>query len=208
MSATDVPAAKASLRDWARATRAELMRCEGAETSATVVALVRAAAVYRAAGTVACYRAFGSEPDLAALATDPGKRFVWPRAHPGPAARLTMHLADPLDDTAWERHRFGQPEPKAGAAEVDPRGIDLILVPGLAFDGRGYRLGYGKGYYDRLLPLLRPGAVVVGVTLEALVVPELPHDEHDFRMSHLVTESGWRTVSVGAAAPTTSDQPG
>lgn len=196
MSATDVPAAKASLRDWARATRTELMRHGGAEMSAAVVALVRAAAAYRGAGTVACYRAFGSEPDLTGLADDSGKRFVWPRTRGGPPPRLTMHLADPFNEAAWERHRFGQLEPAAGTPEVDPRGIDLVLVPGLAFDVRGHRLGYGKGYYDRLLPLLRPDAAVVGVTLEALVVPELPSEEHDFRMGYLVTESGWREIAT------------
>ncbi|MBX3141274.1 MAG: 5-formyltetrahydrofolate cyclo-ligase [Trueperaceae bacterium] len=196
MSATDVPATKATLRDWARATRAELMRSCGAERSAAAVALVRSAAAYRGAGTVACYRAFGSELDLTALAGDSGKRFVWPRTHGGPPPRLTMRLADPANEAAWERHRFGQPEPAAGTPEVDPRGIDVVLVPGLAFDVRGYRLGYGKGYYDRLLPLLRPDAAVVGVTLEALVVPELPHEEHDFRMGYLVTESAWREVAA------------
>lgn len=205
-NAPEARAAKASLRSWARAERAGLMRHGAAEKSAVVTAAVRATAAYQAAGTVACYRAFGSELDLSALASDAtgnqGKRFVWPRTHEAPRAHLTLHaVADVNEPNAWERHRFGQLEPKSDSPPVDPRDVDLVLVPGLAFDGRGHRLGYGKGYYDALLPLLRPDAVVVGVALDALVVPDVPHDERDFPVRYLVTESGWRaTVTEEAVA--------
>ena len=70
----------------------------------------------------------------------------------------------------------------------------MALVPGLCFDERGTRLGYGLGYYDRLLPLLRSDALIVGVTADALVVPELPKAPFDVPMTHLVTESGVRQV--------------
>jgi len=94
-----------------------------------------------------------------------------------------------------ERHAVGYTQPVAGSPAVDPWDVDVALVPGLAFDGTGTRLGRGRGYYDRLLAGLRPGAVIVGVSPDALVVPNLPSADHDVPMSHLATESG--VIAVG-----------
>lgn len=220
MSAPETAAAKAELRSWADAVRAQAMGWGAAAAdpspgvakkgpstgptaaalNAAVAAAVRGAAAYRAARTVATYRAFGSEVDLSALLADEGKSFAFPRVRASPAPHLTFHaLTDPRDPSAWERHRFGQLEPREDSPTVRPEELDLVLVPGLAFDRRGYRLGYGKGYYDRFLPLLRPEAVVVGVTLDVLVLPELPRHEHDVRLGYLVTESGWRAAEATSA---------
>jgi 5-formyltetrahydrofolate cyclo-ligase len=72
--------------------------------------------------------------------------------------------------------------------------VDVALVPGLVFDVRGTRLGFGAGFYDRLLPSLRAGIPIIGVTRDALVVPELPSEAHDVLMVYLVTESGVRQI--------------
>ena len=77
-------------------------------------------------------------------------------------------------------------------AEAD---IGAVLVPGLAFDRWGGRLGRGRGYYDRLLTRLGPGVDRMGVTADRLVWQEpLPVDTHDVRMTWLVTEAGLRPV--------------
>jgi 5-formyltetrahydrofolate cyclo-ligase len=62
--------------------------------------------------------------------------------------------------------------------------IDAVVVPGLAFDRLGNRLGHGAGYYDRLLARVRPGIPLVGVT-GGYVVAELPTEDHDVAMTHL-----------------------
>ena len=82
-------------------------------------------------------------------------------------------------------------QPAANALEIKPEVIDLVLVPGLCFDKQGYRLGYGKGYYDKLLPTLR-SIPFVGITAEALIVDKLPTESFDVAMTHLVTETGMR----------------
>lgn len=99
---------------------------------------------------------------------------------------LTVH------DRASERelHRYGFSQPVAGAEQVPRRAIDAAIVPGLAFDLRGVRLGHGMGYYDELLAGLRPGIPLVGVAAGALVVPRLPDEPHDVRMTSLLTEDG------------------
>ncbi|MDH3643682.1 MAG: 5-formyltetrahydrofolate cyclo-ligase [Gammaproteobacteria bacterium] len=92
-------------------------------------------------------------------------------------------------------NRYNIPEPAPGAAFINGRSIDLVLVPLVAFDEFGVRLGMGAGYYDRYLgslPVpLRPR--VVGVAHEAQRSPDpLPFDDWDVPMDGVVTEHGWQ----------------
>lgn len=89
-----------------------------------------------------------------------------------------------------EAGAYGIPAPPRSSPEVRPREIDVVLVPGLAFDRRGYRLGYGGGYYDRFLPALRPGALKVGLAYARLLWDELPAEAHDQAVDCVVTEEG------------------
>ena len=73
---------------------------------------------------------------------------------------------------------------------IDPTEVDLVLLPGVAFDRRGGRLGHGAGCYDRLLPGLRPDCVRVAAAFSLQVVPEVPVEPHDQRFQRLVTEDG------------------
>lgn len=87
---------------------------------------------------------------------------------------------------------MGIPEPPPRAPPVVP---DLLLVPMMAFDGEGYRLGYGGGFYDRTLAALRAGnpqLLAVGVCFADLEVPRLPRDAHDRRLDRVATERGLR----------------
>jgi 5-formyltetrahydrofolate cyclo-ligase len=81
-------------------------------------------------------------------------------------------------------------QPAAGVPEADHEEIDLVLVPGVAFDRRGHRLGRGKGYYDGLLLKLSDAACLIGVTLDWLVVESLPAEEHDVGMNAVVSPGG------------------
>ncbi|MDD2422566.1 MAG: 5-formyltetrahydrofolate cyclo-ligase [Heliobacteriaceae bacterium] len=72
---------------------------------------------------------------------------------------------------------------------VDPGELDLVLVPGVAFDRRGNRLGYGAGYYDRFLPLLRPGASKIGLAFALQLVEDVFPGAHDVPVDCIVTET-------------------
>jgi len=77
-----------------------------------------------------------------------------------------------------EKARWGMMEPKAGLL-VHPKEIDLVLVPLLAFDRQGHRIGYGKGFYDRFLKLCRPDCIRIGVSLfgPETTITEKNHDD-------------------------------
>lgn len=175
-------ASKAEWRSWAKGQRASLDWRQ--LSTATCDGLHRFPPFVRAE-TVLTYLPMASEIDLRRLPKDlPDKRWVVTRTPvEGP---LTLHLAG----GEMEMHRYGFEQPIAETAEIAPDAVELALVPGLAFDLFGNRLGRGAGYYDRLLPLLKPGAVLVGVTPEALVVDELPADVHDVRVQFLAADEG------------------
>lgn len=101
--------------------------------------------------------------------------------------------ADSLDQA-----RFGLLEPngpRLGAAEIGA--ADAVLVPALAVDRRGVRLGRGAGHYDRSLPLAAPAARLIGVVRDSEFVASLPGEEHDVRM-HAVMTPGHGVVAIGA----------
>jgi 5-formyltetrahydrofolate cyclo-ligase len=86
---------------------------------------------------------------------------------------------------------FGIQEP-VGGHPVNPAELDLVLVPGLAFDPRGHRLGFGMGFYDRVLPRLKPAALTLGVGYGFQLVEHLPEDPHDVPLKALLTEKGFQ----------------
>ncbi len=87
---------------------------------------------------------------------------------------------------------YGIAEPAAGEGELSPEVVDLVLVPGKAFDLSGNRLGRGKGYYDRFLPRLGESAFRLGVAYEVQVFERVPVDEHDVPVHVVATEGGLR----------------
>jgi len=84
----------------------------------------------------------------------------------------------------------GIPEPDSSRLErIDPCEIDLAVVPGVAFDRLKRRIGYGAGYYDRFLPLLRTDCVKIGVAYEFQVMEALPADKYDIPVDMVITEA-------------------
>jgi len=131
---------------------------------------------------------FRSEWDSRGLARDviaSGRRLVLPRVDRD-ARELALHAIADLDADVAPGY-VGIPEPRAACASVAPAEVDFVLVPGVAFDAQGRRLGYGGGFYDRLLPRLRPDAVLVAGAFDEQVVGAVPAASHDARVPLIVT---------------------
>ena len=94
---------------------------------------------------------------------------------------------------------FGIPEPRPeGRKIVDLARVDALVIPGVAFDEHGNRLGWGAGFYDRLLEGARPDVPIIALAYEGQIVPAVPPEGHDVRMSVIVTEQ--RVIRVRAAS--------
>ncbi len=135
---------------------------------------------------LAAFLGVRGEPDLRPW-LDPSRLVIaLPRTAGG---HITMHRwrGEPLIPGP-----FRIPEPPPELPVVAPREVDLWLVPGVAFDPRGNRLGHGAGYYDRLLAGA-PGRKI-GVAWAFQVVDHVPSAPHDIPMDALVTDEGWHVV--------------
>lgn len=182
--ASPVPGAqapKAEWRAWASARRRTLP-----DESAAVTEQLRAFLTAQGARRVLAYHALPGEPDVSELRGD--FELLTTRTRYRPERHLTLHPWE----SATEQSRFGYLQPPADAPQFALGAVDAVLLPGLAYDRRGVRLGYGGGFYDRLLPGY--AGLTIGVVWSPLIVPELPSEAHDCRAEWVATERG-----VGAA---------
>ncbi len=92
-------------------------------------------------------------------------------------------------ETEFETNKYGIDEPKTGKI-IDHLQIDLILVPLLTFDKNGHRLGYGGGFYDRMMPHLNPNCVKVGYSLFKMENELLPTEAHDITLDYSIWPNG------------------
>ena len=86
-----------------------------------------------------------------------------------------------------DRGAYDIPEPSAAAPEIDPANVDFAIIPALAADEQGHRVGYGKGYYDRLIPTLN-GATTCVALFDFQLVAEVPAMAHDVSIDLVATD--------------------
>lgn len=154
-------------------------------TSDLVVVGLRSWLAARLPGTVSAYLPLSDEVDVTPLFEAlPGWRWVLPRVEVD--GSLTFRDRDLLR----ERHELGMSQPVASGEMVPVPQIDVFLVPGLAFDSSGARLGRGRAYYDGVLAERRTDSTAIGVTVAERVVAEVPVEPHDRTVDLLATEAG------------------
>jgi 5-formyltetrahydrofolate cyclo-ligase len=179
---------KADLRTRVLARRARLPERERAAKSAAIRAHLQALPEVMRARTVIGYAAFGAEVDVDPLLDDLallGRGVFLPFVE-GPDLGIAR-VADLATDLA-PGYR-GVREPKAiGRRPANPQRCEVAIVPGVAFDRHGGRLGYGGGHFDRLLARLRPSTPVVAVAFGVQLVEAVPREPHDIPMDVVVTE--------------------
>lgn len=176
---------KASLRATTRAARRELDDVERQERSALAARHLLDLPELRHADTVLLYAATREEADpLMAWRplVESGATVLFPRVRGD-----HLDLAAARDMTSLALGGFGILEPTGPV--VAPTDVDVAVVPGLAFDRRGGRLGMGRGFYDRLLPQLRPDCLRVGFCFSCQVAVRVPMLEHDEGVDVVVTET-------------------
>ncbi|MFH1539031.1 MAG: 5-formyltetrahydrofolate cyclo-ligase [bacterium] len=161
------------------------------EKSGRIASRLRSLPEYEAAHTVLFYASFRSEVATGAMienAIEEGRKVCLPRVDGASKDLDIFWVKDPEADLApgaWDI-----PEPRPDVCEkVPPEEIDLAIVPGVAFDREGNRLGFGGGYYDRFIPKLRDGTPKAGVAFDLQVIPAVTMGEFDQKVSIIVTET-------------------
>jgi len=173
--------------------RRDAMDAGGRAALSRAIALdIVALGAYRRSRIVMAYVSFGSEfqtGDVIRHALEAGKTLVLPRINRATRALEMYEVREPARDL--EPGGWGISEPRSDRCpRVELDIVDIVLVPGLAFDARGRRLGYGGGYYDRLLGGLTARPSLVAGAFEAQMVGAVPIGAHDVLMDIVVTEGG------------------
>jgi 5-formyltetrahydrofolate cyclo-ligase len=194
---------KSEVRRALAAARRSLTFSERRERSRRVAALCRGLAGFSSAEVVCSYVDFRDEVETAELITEllhEGRRVAVPVHLHGATPPLVFAEIHSLAELV--RNDFGILQPPLEADRLVPTAaIPLFLVPGLAFDPAGHRLGYGLGCYDRAFADAAPGALKVGLAFELQILESVPADPHDVPMDFVVTED--RVIpAAGAGSPT------
>lgn len=169
----------------ARDALSDSIRCAQGQS---IRAVLQALPALIAARTLLVTLPFRSEWDTRPLveqALRAGKRVALPRVD-RVARMLRLHAITDLGSDLVAGN-LGIPEPRQTLPGVDPGEVDWVLVPGVAFDACGRRLGYGGGFYDRLLPLLRPDAPRIAGAFDVQLVDEVPVGPHDLPVDAVVS---------------------
>ena len=143
---------------------------------------------FRDADTILLYSPIKSEIDMSYLARkaiESKKRIAYPVCNVNELSMIFRYVSSPSE---LVRGSYSIPEPPESATEFCNEGKTLCIVPALAFDKQGFRLGYGKGYYDRFLRSF--GGISLGAVYHELFCDTLPRGYHDEAVNIIVTERG------------------
>ncbi len=194
MPLNDIRPLKAELREKYRRLRQEMPPEIKAEKDEAIAAQVRRLWQYRETDVLFTYVSTPIEVDTHRIiqqALEDGKTLAVPRCVPG-TRQMEFYRIDSPDEL--ESGAFGVLEPPANPARLMPADRDgLCLVPAFSYDWSGYRLGYGKGYYDRFLAQFQ--GHIVGICYSECVQRTLPHGRYDRPVELLVTDTYLRRIA-------------
>ncbi|MDD2401408.1 MAG: 5-formyltetrahydrofolate cyclo-ligase [Clostridia bacterium] len=144
---------------------------------------------FRTSKTILSYISINNEPDTQAIlqtAWQLKKQILVPVCQPSTNTLLISRLENLQE---LEEGHFHILEPKKEYLRpVKPSLVDLCILPGTAFDRNGYRLGYGSGYFDRFLPLLRSDCLKIALSYDYQILDTIPHESHDIPVDIILTE--------------------
>ena len=188
---------KAELRRRGKAARQCLAREEVGSRSRRIARRLAALPGYRAARTIFCYLDADNEVETGEIirtALEEGKVVAVPLVEEEQRELRAVPIRDPGRDLAPGFRGIREPADRS-AAGIDPREIDLAVVPGTAFDPAGNRLGRGGGYYDRFLPRLRAGVPRTALAFECQIFAGITPAPDDAPVNVIITEE--RVIEPG-----------
>jgi 5-formyltetrahydrofolate cyclo-ligase len=187
---------KAELRKRIRGLRATMPLDACAKRSAKIISRLEALPAVQAARSVALFWPIVEKREVDLRAFDValrgrGVKVAYPSIDPETRA-MTFRFAA---TESLEERGLGFCEPAYDAPEPARGEVDVVIVPAIAIDPAGHRIGYGAGYYDRTIPKFAPPAATIGVAFDFQLVAEVPFTEHDVRLGYVVTDE--REMAAG-----------
>lgn len=183
---------KIELRKRMRAVRAAFPPRARSERSTRIVARLIDLEPLARARNVALFSPIATQGEVELSPLDPvlrarGARIAYPRLIPSDPSALEFRFVAHVERMV--EHRFGMQEPSADDPVAAPGELEAIVVPALAADSRGHRIGYGGGTYNRALPGHAPPAVTIAVVFDFQLLVEVPCGEHDVPVEWVVTDT-------------------
>ena len=189
----EIRVVKREMREKYSAVRNEMDAEKREEFDKKIFDRLTASITYRHSNEILLYASVGSEIDTWRIfdaAIKAGKKVAFPLCFEDNT--MKYYYVNSRDDL--ETGSFGILEPKRGLEEYSPQSLSLCVVPGIVFDKEGYRIGYGKGFYDRFLSTF-PG-VKVGLVYSNMIVPKVPRGRFDKHVDILISERGVNAVNA------------
>lgn len=176
---------KTELRRSLLKTRQSLTVEEWREKSDRIIAQLKNISLFKQANTILGYFSFRQEPDISPWFSDSQHRWGFPRCV---GKSLLWHFWNVGDNLV--SGKYGITEPHPDAQMINPGEVDLIIVPCVGCDRQKYRLGYGGGYYDRLLSSPEWSNIpTIGIVFDFAYLPQLPIESWDQPLDFVVTEN-------------------
>jgi 5-formyltetrahydrofolate cyclo-ligase len=181
---------KASLRSQVREKLKTLSPVRRMADSSLARGLLERQPIWKESNSILFFAPLPDEPDLwpsLSAALTAGKQVFLPRFIPQTNSYAACHVKIP--DTDLRIGKFGIREPSETCLQIPLNRLDFVLIPGVAFDLHGRRLGRGKGFYDQLLAAVR--GKTCGVAFDEQIVTDIPVEPHDVLLNCILTPSRW-----------------
>ena len=186
--------AKYDIRKDILSKRNSLSEFEIINNSKIISTRVIATKEYQRSKSIGAYYPIGSEVktfDIIKHSIDNKKEVGLPRVIDCTKIEFFKIIEDSFEKIKFTKGKYGIFENSMSSTSIDQ--MDLLIIPGIAFDLQGNRIGYGKGYYDRLLSS-RKAKYIIGLAYEAQVINEIPKNDHDIPVNIIITEK--RTIRI------------
>lgn len=192
----DIRKRKTQLREQYKTIREEIPPRQKIRWDNAILRHLAALSAYRECSTLLCYVSIGSEIDTIPILEDAwskGKQVAVPYCVPDTRI-IEFYVIESMNDLAPGTYGVREPNPNE-AIKLTGFANSLCILPGLAFDNKGYRLGYGGGYYDRFLSGSFAGSPTVGLCYGVCTVERLVRGAFDRPCDYLITETGAKKIS-------------
>ena len=186
--------AKSDIRKDILSKRNSLSEFEIINNSKIISKKVIATKEYQISKSIGAYYPIGSEVktfDIIKHSIDNKKEVGLPRVIDSTKIEFFKIIEDSFEKIKFTIGKYGIFENSMSTTSI--KQMDLLIIPGIAFDLQGNRIGYGKGYYDRILSS-RKAKYIIGLAYEAQLIHEIPNNDHDIPVNIIITEK--RTIRI------------